>query len=145
MFDACLYFNTTALARVLEREWSAAFAPYGLTAPQAFMLRLVLDQPGLLQWQLAEALAISRPTATRALDGLVAKGLVERRSSKRDGREWAIQPRPKAVAIKDELNAASAAVTARLKKELGADTFHDTVGRLRGIRATLTPNPDPDP
>jgi len=139
MFDACLYFNTTALARVLEREWSEAFAPHGLTPPQAFMLRLVLDRPGFLQWQLADALAISRPTATRALDGLVAKGLIERRPSKRDGREWEIHARSKAVAMKDALNAASGAVTARLKKELGADTFHDAVGRLRGIRTALTP------
>ena len=49
MFDHCLYFNTTALARLLEKEWSAAFASFELTPPQAFMLRLVLDQPGLSQ------------------------------------------------------------------------------------------------
>ena len=42
MFDHCLYFNTTALARVVEREWAAAFKPFGLTPPQGFLLRLVL-------------------------------------------------------------------------------------------------------
>jgi len=137
VFDSCLYFNTTALARLLEREWAQAFAHRGLTPPQAFMLRLVLERPGLLQRELADELTISRPTATRALDALEAKGLIERRASESDGREWAIHPRPKAVAIKDDLNASSAAVTARLKKLLGAGTFQDTVGRLRGIRAAL--------
>jgi len=137
VFDSCLYFNTTALARLLEREWAAAFAHHGLTPPQAFMLRLVLERPGLLQRELADELTISRPTATRALHGLEAKGLIARRASERDGREWAIHARPKAVAIKDDLTASSAAVTARLKKLLGAGTFHDTVGQLRGIRAAL--------
>ncbi|HXI59018.1 MAG TPA: MarR family transcriptional regulator, partial [Polyangia bacterium] len=72
-----------------------------------------------------------------ALHGLAAKRLIERRASETDGREWAIHPRPKAVAIKDDLNASSAAVTARLKKLLGAGAFQDTVSRLRGIRAAL--------
>ncbi|HXI58731.1 MAG TPA: MarR family transcriptional regulator, partial [Polyangia bacterium] len=34
MFDSCLYFNTTALGRLLERQWAAAFAHHGLTPPQ---------------------------------------------------------------------------------------------------------------
>src|SRR5256885_4824514 len=137
MFDHCLYFNTTALARQLEREWTAAFRPFGLTPPQAFLLRVVLAQPGLLQRELADALAVSRPTATRALDGLQAKGLIERRGSGRDGREWEIHPRPKAIALQEALNEASGAVTARLKKRLGPQEFTDVVARLRGIRSTL--------
>jgi DNA-binding MarR family transcriptional regulator len=137
MFDSCLYFNTTALARLLEREWAEAFAHHGLTPPQAFMLRLVLEKPGLLQRELADELTISRPTATRALDGLESKGLIERRASERDGRECAIHPRPRAVAIRADLNQSSGAVTARMKKLLGAGVFQDAVGLLRGVRAAL--------
>jgi len=46
MFDDGLYFNATSLARKLERLWSQAFHPFGLTPAQAFMLRVILDQPG---------------------------------------------------------------------------------------------------
>ncbi len=137
MFDSCLYFNTTALARLLEREWAEAFAHHGLTPAQAFLLRLVLEKPGLLQRELADELTISRPTATRALDGLEAKGLIERRASERDGREWVIHPRPKAVAIKTDLNQSSGAVTTRLKKLLGPNVFQDIVGRLRVVRSAI--------
>jgi MarR family transcriptional regulator, temperature-dependent positive regulator of motility len=137
VFEACLYFNTTALARRLEREWVLAFEPFGLTPPQAFLLRAVLDKPGSLQRELAAELAISRPTATRALDGLEAKGLIARRASAQDGRECEIYPQRKAVNIKDALNQSSAAVTARLKKHLGTDVFHDAVERLRGVREAL--------
>jgi MarR family transcriptional regulator, temperature-dependent positive regulator of motility len=81
MFDHCLYFNTTALARRLEQEWTKDFEPFELTPPQAFMLRAVIDRPGMLQSELSGELSIARATATRALDGLEAKGLIERRNT----------------------------------------------------------------
>lgn len=137
MFDHCLYFNTTALARQLEKEWAKAFEPFGLTPPQAFLLRAILDRPGLLQREFAEGMVISRPTATRALDGLMAKGLIERRSSAHDGREQCIFPTPSAIAMHTSLNEASVQVGKRLKKMLGTDVFADAVSRIRGLRSTL--------
>jgi len=137
MFDHCLYFNTSALARRLEQEWSDAFALYELTPPQAFMLRAVLSRPGLLQRELSETMSIAKSTATRALDFLVAKGYVERRSGPGDAREKCIFPTHKAIAIEAGLNAASGAVTTRLKKVLGAADFADTVTRLTGVRSAL--------
>ena len=137
MFDYCLYFNTAALARQLESEWAKAFKPFDLTPPQAFLLRAVLDQPGLMQCEFADALTISRPTATRALDGLKAKGLIERRSTKRDGREQAIFPTAPAIAMHASLNEASVQVSKRLKKLLGSDVFADAVTKIRGVSSAL--------
>jgi len=91
----------------------------------------------LLQRELADALAISRPTATRVLDGLAAKGLIERRDSERDGREYAIHPTRKATALLSPLNEASAKVTKRLKKQLSEEVFSNTVSRMRGVRTAL--------
>ena len=137
MFDHCLYFNTTALARRLEREWADAFAPFALSPPQAFMLRVVLAKPGLLQRELAAELAIARPTATRALDHLQAKGFVERSGRDGDARETCITPTAKAVAIHAALNAAGGAVTTRLKTLLGPAEFGDTVVKIGGARSAL--------
>jgi DNA-binding MarR family transcriptional regulator len=137
MFEECLYFNTVALARRLEREWALAFKPFELSPSQAFLLRTILNQPGLLQRELADTLAISRPTATRVLDGLAAKDLIERRDSGRDGREYAIYPTRKATALQAPLNEASGKVTKRLKKLLNEDVFAEAVGKLRGVRAAL--------
>jgi hypothetical protein len=36
MFDHCLYFNTTALARLVDKEWTLAFKPFGVTPSQGF-------------------------------------------------------------------------------------------------------------
>jgi DNA-binding MarR family transcriptional regulator len=137
MFDHCLYFNTTALARVLEREWARAFKPFGLTPPQAFMLRVILAKPGMLQSELATELTISRPTATRTLDGLQKLGLVERWTTEHDGRESAIRPTAMAVSLKEEIDAASAEVTKRLKKTLGIAHFDEAVAKMRSVRSTL--------
>jgi MarR family transcriptional regulator, temperature-dependent positive regulator of motility len=137
MFDHCLYFNTSALARRLEREWTDAFEPFDLTPPQGFMLRAVIDRPGIVQRDLSEQLFIARPTATRALDGLEAKAYIARRPTERDGRQVAIFPTAKALEIQAALNDASGAVTARLKTLLGNTEFRDAVARIRGVRSAL--------
>jgi DNA-binding MarR family transcriptional regulator len=137
MFDHCLYFNTTALARVLEREWSKAFKPFGLTPSQAFMLRAVLKKPGMLQSELAKELAISRSTATRTLDGLQQLGLLLRLATGNDGRESAIQATAAGIALQEQLDTASGEVTKRLKKELGLAHFDETVSKVKQVRSTI--------
>lgn len=137
MFEHCLYFNATALARQLEKEWADAFAPFKLTPPQAFMLRTVLKKPGLLQRELADSMAISRPTATRAIGGLAAKGFIQRRDSENDGREQLVYPTPAAIEIHAALDEASGAVTTRLEQVLGREVFTDTVTKVRGVRSAL--------
>jgi DNA-binding MarR family transcriptional regulator len=137
MFDHCLYFNTTALARQLERVWTEAFKPFDLTPSQGFTLRAVLARPGMLHSELAATLKIARATATRAVDGLVARGLLDRRPTKQDGRESEIHPTQKAAELKDGLNRASASVTERLKRELGEAVFADFVQRARSIGSHL--------
>ncbi|MFT4193519.1 MarR family winged helix-turn-helix transcriptional regulator [Ottowia sp.] len=137
MFDHCLYFNTSALARRLEREWAEAFRPFGLAPPQGFVLRAVLQRPGILPSELADELAISRPTATRALDGLAAKGLVTRQAAEQDTRQVAVYPTADALAIGAALNEASGKVTRRLKKMLGEPVFDTLVKDVRGVRSAL--------
>jgi DNA-binding MarR family transcriptional regulator len=137
MFDQCLYFNTTALARTLEREWSKALKPFGLTPSQAFMLRAVVERPGLLQSNLADALAISRPTATRTLDGLQKLGLVERWSTERDGRESAIHPAGDAHALMKRIGAVNSDITRKMRRKLGPAHFDETVTKVRRVRTRL--------
>ena len=133
MFEQCLYFNTTSLARKLEREWTLAFKPFGLTPSQAFMLRVILEKPQSYQNALAKEMNITKPTASRGLDGLEKLGLIERLSSADDAREIEIHPTKKAKALKNGLNVASGEVTKKFKKLLGNNEFLDVVGKLRGI------------
>ncbi|WP_413705965.1 MarR family winged helix-turn-helix transcriptional regulator [Ralstonia sp. Ralssp110] len=137
MFDHCLYFNTTALARSVEREWTAAYVPFGLTPPQGFVLRVVLKRPGVRNRELAEVLGIARPTATRLVDGLIAKGLAERQASAEDGRESNLFPTDAARELEAALQAASARVARRVREHVGATAFDDTVQAIRSVRGAL--------
>jgi DNA-binding MarR family transcriptional regulator len=137
MFDHCLYFNTTALARLVDKEWTLAFKPFGVTPSQGFMLRLVLKQPGMLQHEIADELTISRPTATRLLDGLQALGLIERRSLESDGRHWAVFPTAEAEALHTGINKASGDVTRRIQQQIGKENFDETVARVRSVSSAL--------
>lgn len=137
MFEHCIYFNTAALARTLERKWAEAFAPLGLTVPQAFTLRMVLAQPGSLQYQLADQLGIARSTLTRLLDALESKSLVKRKTSAGDGREIEVYPTPAAEEISSQLEQLAKGVTATIKSNIGKEVFEDTVKNIRGIRSVL--------
>jgi DNA-binding MarR family transcriptional regulator len=137
MFDHCLYFNTTALARLVEKEWTQAFKPFGLTPSQGFMLRMILKNPGLSQYDIAGRMTISRPTATRSLDGLQALKLVERRSTQADGRHWSVYPTARAQAIHAAIDKASGEVTRRIQQQIGKENFDDTVARVRSVSTAL--------
>lgn len=137
MFEQCLYFNTTSLARKLEREWTVAFKPFSLTPPQAFMLRVILKKPASLQSELATEMNITRSTATRTLDGLHKLGYIKRITSAKDGRESEFHPTPKALKIKDALNEASGEITKKMKKALGNDVFERVVGEVKAVSEVI--------
>lgn len=137
MFDHCLYFNTTSLARKLEREWSVAFKEFELTPSQAFMLRVILAKPGRHQIELAKEMNITKPTASRSMDGLAQLGFIERRGSDKDSRGVQIFPTRQAIEICDELNSASGKVTKKFKLLLGGNEFREIVSRLQKISSAI--------
>lgn len=137
MFEQCMYFNTAALTRRLEIEWAKAFKPFDLAPPQAFMLRTILKSPGVSVSKLAVDLSISKPTVTRSLDGLVAKGLITRESIEHDARQIAIYPTENAKKIERSLNDASAIVTMNIKSILGDEMFAKFVNDVRLIKNAL--------
>jgi long-chain acyl-CoA synthetase len=72
------------LAR-LARQVEVALATVDLTLPQ-YRLLLLLGERTEEASALADKLAVSRPSVTGVVDGLVARGLVERRHGSEDRR-----------------------------------------------------------
>ena len=137
MFEHCLYFNTTSLARKVERIWTRAFKPFGLTPSQAFMLRVVLAEGPITHTQLADRMNISKATCSRSVDGLQKLGLVDRKQTSADGRSFELVPTDKALGLKTDLNETSAAVTKKLKHLVGNEVFETTVTKIKGINAAI--------
>lgn len=137
MFGSCLYFNALTLGRALEREWSKAFKLFALTPAQGFMLKVILNKPGLPPCEIAETLAITRPTTTRILDGLQKLKLIERKKTNQDGREFKIYPTAKAKALKDQINLIGNEVTKKLKNKLGIKLYENVVVHTKNARSIL--------
>ncbi|WP_249278396.1 MarR family winged helix-turn-helix transcriptional regulator [Bordetella genomosp. 7] len=137
MFEQCLYFNTTSLARKLDRLWSAAFSPFGLTPSQAFLLRMILAGPGRHQSDLAREMNIAPATMSRTLDGLEKLGYVRRQVSSHDPRGMQVFATEKAQSIGQALEAASGSVTRRFKQLLSSEGFDDVVAQIRRVSEAL--------
>ncbi|MCF6193385.1 MAG: MarR family transcriptional regulator, partial [Kangiellaceae bacterium] len=74
MFDRCLYFNTNHLARTVGKIWQEAFEEVGLAPAHAYLLRLVLEQPGIAQSKISAELHLEKSTITRFIDKMVDQG-----------------------------------------------------------------------
>ncbi|MDH5178601.1 MAG: MarR family transcriptional regulator [Gammaproteobacteria bacterium] len=137
MFERCLYFNSQNLARTVARIWTEEFSQYDLSPPHAYLLRLVLQKPGLLQREIASELGLSRSTVTRFIDSLEERGFLKRKSGTTDGREQAIYPARKAVTIAPQLEASGERLYREMQRIIGADQLQSFVSEMRKMQSEL--------
>lgn len=94
--DATLrQFSGYAMKRafnVVQAEVNAALAPHGLRMLTFSALVIVVDNAGLRQSQLADALAIERPNLVLLVDELERAGLIRRNRASGDRRAYALTP-----------------------------------------------------
>lgn len=132
MFERCLYFNVNALARQVNNIWDAAFAEFDLSPAHAYLLRLVLAQPGIAQRDIALELKLEKSTVTRFVDALQKKGLVLRKkTASGDPREQNIFPTTKAIKIADKLSKKGEELYKTMLATLGNEDLKTMVEMLR--------------
>ncbi len=137
MFERCLYFNTQNLARTINRIWVEEFKKYDLSPAHAYLLRLVLARPGILQRDIAIQLGLSKSTVTRFVDSLEGRGFISRRFSNTDGRESAVYPERKATAIQRKLESSGDRLYRQMATILGEESLKSLVGEQRKFRDRL--------
>ena len=111
------YHMKRAMA-VLQADLNKALKPFGLRMVTYSALIMVVDNPGLRQSQLADALAIERPNLVVILDELENAGLITREKVPTDRRAWALNPTLKGQKVAKEATAANRADEARLLQGL---------------------------
>lgn len=127
MFKRDLYFYSSVISRLMEREWGLILRRVDLTPPVALALRVVLHSPGITPSKLARALFIERSSGTRVIDILHKKKLVFRRDSRDDAREYHIFPTKLALELVAELESADEITTELIVDKLGETLVESVV------------------
>jgi len=138
MFEKCIYFNTNALARQINKIWDEAFKPFGLSPAHAYVLRVVLSQPGISMKQIAEELELAPSTVTRFVDSLINKGYLSRSSDDEDKRGTKITPGLKAKKIHKQLEKTGQELYSKMNKVIGNKAFSELVTGMRETRKQVT-------
>ena len=99
-FCSCLYFTTNALARKVEKLAVESWKKIGLAPSHAYLLKLVIDEPGMQAGLLAEQLQLTPSTITRLIEKLEEKKLVTRVT---EGKTTNVFPTQKAKELKPQI------------------------------------------
>jgi len=136
MFDRCLYFNTNHLARTVGKIWRDAFDQVGLAPAHAYLIRLVLQQPGIAQREISNELNLEKSTITRFIDKMVDQGYLQRQSTHSSNtKAQNIFPTNKAKNISDQLEEIGNSLFEKVGNTVGASTRDQLV---KNIKKTTT-------
>jgi MarR family transcriptional regulator, organic hydroperoxide resistance regulator len=87
-----MYFVSNALARKIERLASEAWKKVNLSPSHAYLLMMVIEEPGFQPGALSSEMHLSPSTITRLIEKLEDKKLVIRTT---EGKQTNVYPTPK--------------------------------------------------
>jgi DNA-binding MarR family transcriptional regulator len=116
------------------QEFTTRFADHDLRPAEYSALALIEANPGSKQIEIAKALGIKRANFVALINGIEARGLIERRLPPDDRRSQALFLTPLGIETMRVLNAAQAEFEAYCVKKLGGpparDQLMDLLSRL---------------
>ncbi|MBL4769169.1 MAG: MarR family transcriptional regulator [Rhodobacteraceae bacterium] len=128
------------LGFVVRKELARRFQECGYdVGPEEWAILLILWNKGAQTPSvLADATIRDRTTVTRLLDGMVAKGLVERNVDAKDRRKTRVQVSELGLSLKDGLIAVAQGLIAQTLDGLSPEDIETTVQTLRRMSHNLT-------
>ncbi len=84
---------------VIRDDLHRALKPFGLRMLTYTALVLIVDNPGLRQSQLADAMDVERPNLVVIIDELEQRGLIVRDPAPDDRRAYALNPTPEGMQL----------------------------------------------
>src|SRR5215207_9703157 len=98
----CLYFTANALARKVEKLAQESWQKVDLSPSHAYLLMVVLEEPGVQPSFLSDHLQLQPSTVTRLIEKLEERKLVVRTAA---GKITNVYPTPKAKTLYPKLRA----------------------------------------
>jgi DNA-binding MarR family transcriptional regulator len=133
-FCGCLYFTTNALARKVEKLAGESWKKIGLAPSHAYLLKLVLEEPGMQAGQLAEQLQLTPSTITRLIEKLEEKKLVTRIT---EGKTTNVFPTQKAKELKPQMKQCVDEFNEKYSKILGKEESRQLINNMHIIADKL--------
>lgn len=133
-FCGCLYFTTNALARKVEKLAGESWKKIGLAPSHAYLLKLVLEEPGMQAGQLAEQLQLTPSTITRLIEKLEEKKLVTRIT---EGKTTNVFPTQKAKELKPQMKQCVDEFNEKYSKILGKEESRQLIHNMHIIADKL--------
>jgi DNA-binding MarR family transcriptional regulator len=103
-YSKCVYFSSNALARKIEKLATNSWRSVALSPSHAYLLMMVLDEPGIQPGALGKELLLTASTITRLLDKLETRKLVKRTA---EGKTINVFPTSKARSLQPQLKKCS--------------------------------------
>jgi MarR family transcriptional regulator, organic hydroperoxide resistance regulator len=114
----CLYFTANALARKIERLAMESWSKVDLSPSHAYLLMLVIEEPGTQPTSLSDHLQLQPSTITRLLEKLESKKLLVRTY---EGKLTNVYPTPKGKDLLPRLKECLSEFYSRYSEILGKE------------------------
>jgi DNA-binding MarR family transcriptional regulator len=136
-FDESLGYQVRELNRAIQRNLQARIAPHGATSGAWYFLRVLWEEDGLTQRELAARTGMQEPTAVIALRGMEQAGWIRREPSAEDRRKVAIHLTQAGRALRETLLPEAHAVLEEAMAGMSAEERATLVTLLRRARGNL--------
>jgi MarR family transcriptional regulator, organic hydroperoxide resistance regulator len=136
-FEESIGYQVRATHRALQRYLQLMIEPYDIASGSWYFLRVLWDQDGLTQRELADRIGIREPTALIAIKDMESRGLVKRVRSKSDRRKIHVWLTPKGKALKRQLIPLARHVVATAAGDLRITEVRRFLGLLAKMQKSL--------
>ncbi|SFF07244.1 DNA-binding transcriptional regulator, MarR family [Paenibacillus catalpae] len=136
--DHSIGFLLGATYRKLTNFFAARIKDFGLTPEQWAVLFRVREEDGLIQKELAERAGKDKPTTTRILDSLEAKGFITKRASEHDRRSFQVYITDLGRETADTIEPIEYSTIAEIARVLSAEEYEQMTSLLKRLNAHTT-------
>lgn len=132
-----LGFQVRDLNRLMQRALAARIEPGGVAPGAWYFLRVLWEEDGLTQRELADRIGMREPTAVVALRGMEEAGWITRERVVEDRRKVTVRLTPTGRALRERLLPEAHAVVAQATRDLTVEEVATLLALLRRARRNL--------
>jgi DNA-binding MarR family transcriptional regulator len=133
-----LGFQVRDLNRLMQRALAQRIAPAGVAPGAWYFLRVLWEEDGLTQRELATRIGMQEPTAVIALRGMEEAGWITRIRSAEDRRKVHVHLTPAGRALREALLPEAKAVIGLATQDMTAEEVASLLALLRRARRGLS-------